>query len=213
MKSKNKIDIDRTREWQQEHKNCAEDAEETANLEEKEQPYAERVEPNSFNVGETVEKDIYKVKPVENYKPDDEVLPPNVEVIPSRKGVKILITLAVGLAVSFGVMLFSGIFVANGAKSVLRILTDAFFVCGVLFGGIGLLRLISNQGTFDGIAYAGRSALGFLIPPAALDKGMTYSKYVEKRREKVKTFLHFIIAGVIFIVVSIIFLIVYYAVE
>ena len=64
------------------------------------------------------------------------------------------ITFGVGLIIALVIMLSKSIFSQDNAKNVHHILTDAFFVPGVVICGYGLLVMASNGGTFDMLVYS-----------------------------------------------------------
>ncbi len=64
-----------------------------------------------------------------------------------------LITLAICLA-GVGMIVWSkDIASQTSLEAIFHILSDAFFVIGVITAGLGLLVLASNEGTFDALSY------------------------------------------------------------
>ena len=78
-----------------------------------------------------------------------------------KKIVEYLITLFIGLLLSFFISLSKDIFDENNIKDVYHILCDAFFVSGVLMSGLGLLVFVSSEGVFDGVIYVMLSFISF----------------------------------------------------
>ena len=97
---------------------------------------------------------------------------------------------------------------------VMRILSDAFFLPGVLMILVGLLILVSNHGAFDSLAYTGKSLKRLFIPERPGEKRIGYREYVERRREKQVagySFLFFV--GAALAAIGLIFMMVFYCVK
>ena len=67
---------------------------------------------------------------------------------------KYAITAVVGVLFALGIMMGKEVFNQTDLKTIYHIVSDSFFASGVIIAGIGLLVFASNEGTFDGIAYA-----------------------------------------------------------
>lgn len=99
-------------------------------------------------------------------------------------------------------------------SSMLRILSDAFFLPGALMILSGLLMVVSNEGAFDALAYTGKSLKRLFVPERPGEKRVNYREYVEQRREKQATgfsFLFFV--GGAFAVIGLIFMLVFYFIK
>jgi len=91
-----------------------------------------------------------------------------------------------------------------------KYLSDGFAIPGLLLTCSGLLLIISNEGTFDGISWGLQFAIKTLIPFGRLKKQESYGDFVEKRRgQKVKGFGFVFIVGVVNLIISIIFMILF----
>ena len=92
-----------------------------------------------------------------------------------------------------------------------RYLADAFTVPGIVFICIGLLVVLAGQGAFTGLGYIFRR-MGRWLLPFLVKKDMTYAEYLDSRKERQKTlwFLSFIIIGIIFLAVAVVFIILFY---
>ena len=92
-----------------------------------------------------------------------------------------------------------------------RILSDAFTIPGVVFMLCALLVLVSNKGAFEGISYAAGYAFRMLIPGLNKDREK-YGDYVERKREKggVKGYSFLFFTGLAFLIVSLIFIALFY---
>lgn len=94
-----------------------------------------------------------------------------------------------------------------------RLLTDAFTIPGTVILCVGLLVWVSNQGMFNGIAYALSYTLRRLIPGLG-NKHERYYDYVERKREKggVTGYGFLLITGAAFLAVACIFMALFYRV-
>ena len=64
-----------------------------------------------------------------------------------------VITVLVGLAVSVYICFSRNIFGAETVADVITILSDAFFVPGILFLCLGLILYAANEGIFNAVSY------------------------------------------------------------
>ncbi len=90
-----------------------------------------------------------------------------------------------------------------------RYLTDAFTIPGMLFILVGLLVILTNQGSLASLAWLLRSLFFRLIPGGSVKKNQTYKEYLETRK-KITGYGFLFISGAIFFLVGIIFLILFY---
>ncbi len=123
------------------------------------------------------------------------------------------ITLVVGLAFAFIIMLSKGIFKKESSIEIFHILTDSFFVPGVCIFGFGLLVVASNGGTFDMMTYGLIKFFSFFKRDLKSEKYKTFQEYRLARHETSSEFLHLVIVGLFLIALSLIFLACYYNVK
>ena len=71
----------------------------------------------------------------------------------NEKLTKYYASAAIGLVLVFAVALSAGLFSVEGAKDVVRILSDAFFVPGVLLSGAAGLSFAASKGFYDVFSY------------------------------------------------------------
>ena len=120
------------------------------------------------------------------------------------------ITAATGLAVSIWTCISRNIFAAETKAQVFTILCDAFFVPGVLLLCVGLLMYAANEGIFNAISYGmkilGRSFRGKKDEKIIDEEFHEYHARVSQKKMKIK---HFLLVGVIYFVISIIFMVLY----
>lgn len=74
----------------------------------------------------------------------------------------------------------------KGDYAISHVLCNAFFVGGVLEGGVGLLTWAASEGTFDIFSYAGKVVLYKFKPKEKLP---SYYDYIQERKENRKAWL------------------------
>lgn len=123
---------------------------------------------------------------------------------------KYVITLCVGLVLALVVCAIGGFF-QEDAKENIRLLHDAFFSVGALLVLFFGLLYVSSEGAFLGIGYALSWTIKTFIPFGRKTQE-TYAQYRErklgKQKKKGNACVFFI--GLLFIAISIVFLIIWY---
>ena len=122
------------------------------------------------------------------------------------------ITSLLGLLIAFLIAYFKGVFMQTEAKEVMRILSDAAFVPGVIIEGVGLLVLVSAGGVFDMLAYGVRSLFVVFLRNPANRKYKDYYEYRQAQKGKKRSFAYLAIVGGVFILIAIIFLVLFYSI-
>lgn len=74
----------------------------------------------------------------------------------------------------------------KGESRVVNVLCNAFFVCGVLEGGVGVLTYASSEGAFDIFSYSGKVILYKFKPKEKLP---SYYDYIQERSKNRKVWL------------------------
>lgn len=98
------------------------------------------------------------------------------------------------------------------AVDVFRILSDAFLVPGILLLMAGILMWISKEGALDSLSWGARKFTGALGPKKD-EKEETFLEYVEKRREeRTKGFGFLLITGTLMLLISLLFLFLFFKV-
>lgn len=120
------------------------------------------------------------------------------------------IAAAVGLVIAVAIMLGKNIFAETDAVKVMQILSDSFFVPGVLLTGVGLLVFVSNAGLFDMLAYGVHLIYDRFIRDVTKRKYRTFYDYKESRKDKKKDITSLLMVGIVFIILSVVFLILHY---
>ena len=123
------------------------------------------------------------------------------------------ITAAVGLAIALLIMNAQGLFVLFGNNAdTWSILSDAFFVPGMIMISVGALVWIAGTGLFDSVSYALTVAAHAIIP-FLRNKPKSYYDYKSEREGKGgKTPMFILYTGGGFLLLAVVFLIAYGAV-
>ena len=103
---------------------------------------------------------------------------------PRRNGTGWLICAAVALAICTAVVLYER---SYAQWSLTRILSDGFFVAGVLLLGFGALVWVANFGGFTALGYGWYLLVRKLSASRArFEERLSYLEYVRQNREKTK---------------------------
>ena len=92
---------------------------------------------------------------------------------------------------------------------ILRALGDAFFVPAVVLLGVAGITFAANDGTFDSFGYSLKFVFFNHYPSAG--EAESFADYREKKHQNPKNPLNLLLAGLIFLVLAVVFVIVYYA--
>lgn len=103
------------------------------------------------------------------------------------------------------------LFGATEAAAVCGILSDGFFLPGVLLGGVGAISWAATFGQFDMLAYSSRQFFGHFIRPLAADLPHSFYEYREEKNKKGRRWLvPTFFVGLICLVLSFVMLGLYY---
>lgn len=127
-----------------------------------------------------------------------------------KKLYRYLITIAIGLVMTFLVLLSKGAFGMSNTKDIIHTLSDAFIVPGVVITGIGLLVFATNEGVFDIIVYGVGQFVKMFSANPSRRKYKDFNEYREVKRSTKLSFGYIVIVGVIFLAISIILSLVWY---
>lgn len=101
----------------------------------------------------------------------------------------------------------------TAAQNFWRVWSNTFTIPGVILVCVGLLSLISREGTFDTLAYASRA---FIRMFQSGRKHQRFGDYVmerrEKRKEKKSMVAPFMVVGGLFVTAAVFCLVMYYQV-
>ncbi|MDD4212509.1 MAG: DUF3899 domain-containing protein [Bacilli bacterium] len=129
-----------------------------------------------------------------------------------KKTIRYLITSGVGCLIVLAIVLSKNIFGLDDAVEVYKVLTDAFFVAGVLITGFGLLVLASNGGTFDMLVYGVGRFFDLFRRDMMKVKHKTFYDYRVAKQDRKLGFGYLVIVGLAFLALSFLFLWLYYQV-
>ena len=127
-----------------------------------------------------------------------------------KKAVPYVVSAVVGMVVFTIIVCTKKIWNYDDGKQVLRILSDAFFVPGVILAGVGLLIFASNGGAFDMLSYAFIRFCDLFRRDVRNKKYKAFYEYREAKKDKKRGMAFMLIVGVIFIALAGIMLIAYY---
>ncbi len=124
--------------------------------------------------------------------------------------IKYSVSSVIGLIFVLTYVILNRIFTAPTAKDVFKILTDGFFIPGVLFLGVGGISYVTREGAFDGIGYAFSSIFVTKNWSSRRFKDReTYAQYKERKAGK-RTVLAFLLhVGGIMFILSMVCLLIY----
>lgn len=130
-----------------------------------------------------------------------------------QKYIASIIVFIIGLLIAFSVCYSADIFF-QAKSEVMKILSNAFFLPGVLFTGIGSLIFVSNFGSFDIFGFGTKLFLIQFGPKHKRDEFRKnypdfYTYYKEKRKEKAQ-YGFLIVPGILFILLAVIFTFLFY---
>ncbi len=121
-----------------------------------------------------------------------------------RKFRKYFITMTAGLVAVFGISWAKDIFAQTQPETIYHILCDVFFAVGTVLCCFGLLIFSANEGTFEMLVY-GLSSFVDLFRTESKKKYATFYDYRESRADRKVPFGFFLVCGLIFIAVSLVF--------
>lgn len=127
-----------------------------------------------------------------------------------KRALPYIITSVVGIIIFIVIICTQKVWDADGAYGVMRILSDACFVPGVLLAGAGLIVFASNGGAFDMLAYAAIKFFDLFRKDCRNKKYKDFYEYREAKKDKKRGMAFMLIVGAVFIAFAVIFLIVYY---
>ena len=121
------------------------------------------------------------------------------------------ITELIGALIALAIMLSKNVFGQDNPVDVMHILSDAFFVPGILLCCVGLLVFVTNGGVFDMLAYGVILIRDGLRRDVSKRTYKTFYDYKQSRKDKKRGMAFLLIVGLVYVAVSVGFLIPYYA--
>ncbi len=124
----------------------------------------------------------------------------------TEKRKNLLVNLITGFVVAVIVIVFG----LGSEKSICHLLCDGTFVAAVILLGIGGLKFARNGGTFDIMAYGIGSAVRMTFPWLLKErKDADFAAYKERKREIRQSAKPELLAGLVYLVLALIFLVIY----
>ena len=127
-----------------------------------------------------------------------------------KKALPYIITAIVGIIIFVIIICVKKIWSEDETYAVMRTLSDACFVPGVLLAGIGLIIFASNGGAFDMLAYAVIRFFDLFKRDVRNKKYKDFYEYREAKKDKKRGMAFMLLVGAVFILLAVIFLIAYY---
>ncbi|MGN0814599.1 MAG: DUF3899 domain-containing protein [Candidatus Coproplasma sp.] len=129
-----------------------------------------------------------------------------------KKALKYIISVAVGLVAAVIIIFTRDITGQENVKNVLTILSDAFFVPGVILGGVGLLVWATSGGVFDMLAYGVITLFDTFRKDISKRKYKDFYEYRQAKKGENRNVVFLLLVGLAFIAVSAVFIIVQYSI-
>ena len=121
---------------------------------------------------------------------------------------KFLVDAALGLAIAVGIWFLEGITQAASASDVLRIISDGFFVSGMLFLAIGGLSWTFNGGVMDGLGFSFKTGIARMRSDYDTAR-MTFAEYREEREKKMSSPKPSLLAGALHAGIALVLFLIY----
>ncbi len=121
------------------------------------------------------------------------------------------VTFVLAAAVTIMILFYKNAFEIKSLRTLYGVLSDAFFVPGVILIGFGIMVHIAEGGFLDGISYSLRRAALSFIPGGRIKKEETYQEYKERKndtRKKTEVISMYVVGGV-FVLTAIVFVMLY----
>lgn len=128
-----------------------------------------------------------------------------------KKKITYIVTIACFLGMMLLCLFNEGILQQETAQDAVKVISNAFFLPGVLFAGIGGISKIASTGEFDMLGY-GFSSIGIhqLIPGMPKDKYSSYMDYKKSKEENGRRwFPNMLFVGLAGIFISAVFVVIY----
>lgn len=120
-----------------------------------------------------------------------------------RPWIKWLVSFGIGLAITIAFMAAQGVFSGELLKiDVVKYVSDGCFISGVLLAGAGILVFCSRNGTFDMLTYGVKVAVRTIFKTG---ENESFYDYKQRLGEKVTPCAFLIVPGLLFLIISGIF--------
>lgn len=127
-----------------------------------------------------------------------------------RRVLPYLITFLVGAAIVVLVICLQKVWAQTTVQNVMTVLCNGFFISGVIVTGAGIIVFASNGGAFYMLGYAMRLLVDLFKRHKEDKKYKDYYDYQQQKQQKKHSFAFMLIVGIGFLLISAVFLILYY---
>ena len=119
------------------------------------------------------------------------------------------ICFGIEVLIAFLVIWSKGFFTHSAAVNI-QILSDAFFVAGILMTFYAGMMFVSGEGALIGFEFTLKRFMSFFIP---MTKYESYAKYRERKLSKIKKHNNscVLVTGLVFLFIGIVFTVIWYA--
>lgn len=124
----------------------------------------------------------------------------------SRKN--LLIDLGLGVCVAIGTAFLLDVFHAETKRDLFRLLSDCFFLPGALFLAYSGLTFTKNGGVWDGLGFTFKLMIDRIRSDFDNNR-ITFAEYREKREEKNSSPVPALVAGLVYVALAVVFLVLY----
>lgn len=124
--------------------------------------------------------------------------------------IRIVLLIVCVLGITLWISSAQGLFKQTDKSEIFKILSDAFFIPGVLVFGMGALIWCGNEGTFDMLAYGVRQFFGLFKRNPLDEKYKSFYDYREAKKQRKKSFGYLLIIGGCCLALSALFAYLYY---
>lgn len=129
-----------------------------------------------------------------------------------KRALPYLITTIVGAIVSVIVICVGRVWTIVETREIFGLLSNAFFVPGVLIAGVGLIIFASNGGAFYMLGYGMHMFVNKFRRDLSKRKYKDFYEYQEEKKKKKIKFGFLLAVGGAFIVLAVVMIIVYYCI-
>ena len=127
--------------------------------------------------------------------------------------IRYAVTIAAGGVMALIIMLTKHLFSQTNTLTIYHILTDSFFVSGVLLTCFGALVVATNEGQFDIIIFGFRKFFDMLRKKEHQVVKETFYDFRVSRAHRKNGFWHLVFVGLFYILVSLLFLYLWYSLQ
>jgi len=125
---------------------------------------------------------------------------------------KILMDLIIGLAIALAGVVLLDVLNAQTLRDVFRLLSDCFFLAAALLLATSGLTWAKNGGAWDGLGFTFKTLFARMMPDYD-SRRVTFAQYKEKREEKSASPIPALVAGAVYLVLAIVFLVLFNVIQ